>query len=107
MNVGQKRKKGGFLGGYAVFAALFLMTVIFMTAGLQQAAMQEREEEKRLAEESVRRGVITCYALEGVYPPDYAYLKQNYGVQVNEEKFSVFYEVFASNIMPDITVVEK
>ena len=28
-------------------------------------------------------------------------------VRVDEEKYTVFYSVFASNMMPDITVVEK
>lgn len=103
----RKRKPAGFLGGYGIFAVLFTAAAVFLTMGLQQAARQERLEEKRLAEESIRRGVITCYALEGVYPPDYEYLEENYGIQVDEEKFTVFYEIFASNIMPDITVVEK
>lgn len=105
--MGRKRRMAGIWGGYAVFAVLFITAAVFIITGVQQAARQERQEEKRLAEESIRRGVITCYALEGVYPPCYEYLKENYGIQIDEEKFTVFYEIFASNIMPDITVVEK
>lgn len=105
--MGRKRRTAGIWGGYAVFAVLFIAAAVFIITGVQQAARQERQEEKRLAEESIRRGVITCYALEGVYPPCYEYLEENYGIQIDEEKFTVFYEIFASNIMPDITVVEK
>ena len=42
-----------------------------------------------------------------MYPPDYEYLKDNYGIRVDEEKYAVFYSVFASNMMPDVTVIEK
>lgn len=65
-------------------------------------------EQRRIQqEESIRRGAVTCYAVEGIYPPDLDYLRQHYGLQVDEKHYDVFYEVFASNIMPDITVVEK
>lgn len=96
-----------FITEYGIFLVLFLGVCAFLLFGLQQAALQQRQEAKRLAEESILRGVITCYALEGFYPPSYAYLEENYGVHVNEEQFDVFYDIFASNIMPDITVVEK
>lgn len=92
---------------YGGFFLLFLGVLFCMLSGLHQASVRTEEEAKRLAEESIRRGVITCYALEGAYPPSYDYLKEHYGIQVDEERFSVFYEVFASNIMPDITVIER
>ena len=61
----------------------------------------------RIAEESILRGAVSCYAVEGFYPPDYDYLKEHYGIRVDEDKYDVFYSVFASNMMPDVTVVEK
>ena len=50
---------------------------------------------------------VACYAAEGIYPPDLDYLKDHYGVQVDEERYTVFYSVFAENLMPDITVLEN
>lgn len=47
-----------------------------------------------------------CYAVEGAYPESYEYLKEHYGAMVDEENYAVFYEVFASNIMPDIAVIQ-
>ena len=58
-------------------------------------------------EESLRRSAVACYAAEGVYPPDLAYLEEHYGVQIDEKRFAVYYDAFASNMMPDITVLEK
>ena len=41
------------------------------------------------------------------YPPSLDYLADNYGVVVDREHYIVHYDVFASNIMPDIRVVPK
>ncbi len=58
-------------------------------------------------ETALRRAAVACYAAEGIYPPTLDYLKQHYGVQIDENRYAVFYEVFADNLMPDITVLVK
>lgn len=58
-------------------------------------------------EESIRRAAVACYAAEGIYPPDIDYLTSHYGIQIDENLYQVHYEIFASNIMPDITVLKK
>lgn len=75
--------------------------------GIRDAGERSRAEGKRLAEESIRRSVITCYAIEGSYPPSYEYIKENYGVSIDDKRYQVIYSIFASNIMPDITVLER
>ena len=50
---------------------------------------------------------MTCYATEGIYPPTMDYLEQNYGVLIDDEYYTVFYEIFADNIMPTVTVIAK
>ena len=53
--------------------------------------------------------VAQCYALEGAYPPDLAYLEARYGLQLDEDKYIYHYEMFATNIFPDVQVfaIEK
>ena len=63
------------------------------------------EEDMRQLEETLRRGCVACYAAEGMYPPDLEYLEEHYGIQIDEERYYVFYDGFASNLMPDITVI--
>lgn len=58
-------------------------------------------------EAAIRRSVMTCYAEEGVYPPNLEYLLDNYGMYFTDSDYIVHYDVFAENIMPDITVFEK
>ena len=95
------------LAEYGISFVLFGVIAAFCFMGLQSAEVKQQEEALRIAEESILRGAVRCYAQEGMYPPDYEYLKENYGIRVDEEKFTVFYSVFASNMMPDVTVIEK
>ena len=62
---------------------------------------------RELLETSIRRACTACYAVEGCYPQDIAYLQEHYGLQVDEERYVVFYSIFAENLMPDITVLER
>lgn len=50
---------------------------------------------------------MECYALEGYYPSDIDYLINNYHIIYNQDRFDIQYEVIASNIMPNITIIER
>ena len=89
--------------GLLVFAAV----AAWMVLGVREASEVSDREGLRLAEQAVRQAAVSCYALEGTYPATYEDLKRSSGIAVDEEKYSVFYEIFASNIMPDITVLER
>ncbi len=65
------------------------------------------EEDLRQLEETLRRSCVACYAAEGVYPPNLDYLKDRYGLQIDEKRYTVRYTAFAENLMPDITVLEN
>lgn len=100
------RRKG--TGLAAVLAAVVITAALlwFFTAlsGLQTGS---GEEGRKQLETALRRAAVACYAAEGVYPPTLDYLTEHYGVQVEQERYIVFYEIFANNLMPDITVLEK
>ena len=49
---------------------------------------------------------MACYASEGFYPPDVAYMQEHYGLRYNADLYTVRYVRFASNLMPDITVLD-
>lgn len=87
-------------------AVLAVILLSFSTA-LSNLRLGGGEEGRLQLEESIRRAAVTCYAVEGIYPPDLAYLQEHYGIQVNEDRYYVFYEVFGANMMPDITVLER
>ena len=89
----------------AILFFVFIVAVFFNVVG--GASRKSDEEEKRIAEESLSRAAVTCYAIEGRYPEDYEYIKEHYGVIIDETKFAIVYDVFASNIMPEIRVVKR
>ena len=80
--------------------------LLFFTA-LSNLDSGRGEEGRQQLEESLRRAAVACYAAEGIYPPDLDYLREHYGLQIDEDRYTVFYEIFGSNLMPDITVLEK
>lgn len=56
--------------------------------------------------DAVHNAALTCYAVEGAYPEDLNYLRQNYGLSYDENRYFVVYSAFASNLMPEIRVME-
>lgn len=58
-------------------------------------------------ETTLRRTAVACFAAEGRYPPSLGYMREHYGIQINDELYAVDYVVFADNLMPDITVLER
>ncbi|MBQ2785967.1 MAG: hypothetical protein IJF02_05640 [Oscillospiraceae bacterium] len=87
-------------------AAAALLLVWFFSAVFHLQDGQAREGRQQL-EDALRRSCVACYAAEGIYPPSLSYLEQHYGVQNDKDRYTVFYEVFADNLMPEITVLEK
>jgi len=86
---------------------LFTLAVMGMIVyGLRQTEESSRAEGLRILEDSIRRAVITCYAVEGRYPSTITYIEENYGIHIDRTKYAVHYNIFASNLLPDITVIE-
>lgn len=101
------RRKGA--AGPALFivtAVVILAVLIWFLAAIGNMAGGQREESRLQLESALRRAAVACYAAEGVYPPDVEYITEHYGVQINHERYTVFYEIFAENLMPEITVTE-
>ena len=102
----QKAPWGGLLRALLLPVPV-VAVLVFFSAALNSIESGRGEESRRQLEEALRQGCVACYAAEGIYPPDVDYLKEHYGVQVDEERYNVFYTVFADNLMPDITVLEQ
>ena len=69
--------------------------------------MVGKTEEERLntVVNSVKRASVQCYAIEGRYPPSVEYLEERYGIVIDRNKYNVFYSGWASNVMPEITII--
>lgn len=96
-----KRGTAGYIMSLAVFLAVLLLFLFCVRA------MQSKSEEESLAalRDAIRRASVQCYAIEGRYPPSVEYLEEHYGIVIDRERYHVFYDGWASNVMPDITVL--
>ena len=56
---------------------------------------------------SVMRGITHCYAIEGTYPSSLDYLKENYGLMYDEDRYFIDYQPLGSNLMPDVTIIPR
>lgn len=86
---------------------LVIVVLVCFLLAVNRLQQGTGEQGRQQLEDALRRAAVTCYASEGFYPPDVEYMVQHYGLQYDTQNFLVHYEVFASNLMPEITVVEK
>lgn len=88
-----------------VVAAVALAALLWAAAdGL---AAQSREQGAVSLRDTVLQTAMQCYAIEGIYPQDLAYLEERYGLTVNHDLYAVTYEAFASNVMPSVVVTVR
>ena len=94
-------------------ARYLAMPVFMMAAGyillVSAGNVNDRQQAESLKqmEDTIHKAVLNCYAIEGCYPATIDYVEEHYGLQIDHDKYDVFYEVFAQNIMPEVTVLEK
>lgn len=92
---------------YFVSICAFLGFLVFFIYGIYSVQTGIADKNLENIEQAIRRGTIQCYAIEGIYPKDLEYLKKEYGIIVDEKKYSIIYTAYASNVMPEIEVYTK
>lgn len=93
---------------YLIASALLLLLALGAYMMIGGAADRDVAEESAASlKAAVKRAALQCYVVEGVYPPDLGYLEEHYGLQVNHEDFYVTYDVFASNVSPEVRVTVR
>ncbi|MBR1707643.1 MAG: hypothetical protein IJ719_02290 [Clostridia bacterium] len=90
----------------AVLLAMVLL-VAAVAVLITRISNSQGGAETEFVQNAVKNAAITCYAVEGAYPDDLSYLRENYGLAYNENRYLVTYNAFASNQLPEIYVMEK
>lgn len=98
------KKRLSILGYLVSIAAVAACLYLFLT-GTSGVAQRTKEENLNSLAEAVRRASVQCYAIEGRYPPSVEYLEEHYGISIDRDNYNVFYDGWASNIMPTITII--
>ena len=105
-NIWNNSKKLDLNLGILIAIVMLLGVIIWSVYGINNAEKIQYQQQKQEVENSIKKTVTLCYSIEGFYPPNIDYLVDNYGLIVYNDKYIVHYEVFASNIAPEIEVFD-
>lgn len=89
---------------------VILLSAVLLTASFQAVqgiAKRQQTDQSKAIEAVLVKSAIQCYALEGSYPSDLYYLRDHYGVILDEVKYFYFYDVEGANILPKIVVIKR
>lgn len=93
---------------YKFFSVLLITILTYLfNYGIENMQKANENENFEILSDAIKKSAVQCYAIEGVYPPNIEYLEDNYGLIVNHGSYVINYNVFASNIMPEIAVYLK
>lgn len=106
MHLFEKRERFG-ARGLLISVLIFVLLLFLFAVMLSRMQQQGEAQETVLLRDALRNAAITCYAIEGRYPPSVEYMEQYYGIAVDEERFIINYDAFASNVMPYVAVLQK
>ena len=103
----KKRNIASIIGKAVLWTVIGAAVLVWFFAGLNNVSNELSEQGRTKLEDAIRRSAVACFAAEGAYPPDVDYLVEHYGLSIDESRFIVHYEIFAENLMPDITVLDR
>lgn len=86
---------------------LFALICIGVYFGAGESDQSSKEENLKQLEERLQQVVIQCFSIEGEYPQDLQYLKENYKIYIDEDLYQVNYLYQGANIKPQILVMRK
>lgn len=82
----------------------FVVVVALIVFGVGNVAASAHAEQQKIMERAIRRAAVQCYAIEGRYPPDLAYLEEHYGLILDESRYVYHYRQVGDNLTPEISV---
>lgn len=88
-----------------IVVTVFVLLICCLVLFLNKSQESTKETNKIAVKEQIGKSIRLCYSIEGIYPPNIEYLKDNYGLVISDEYF-VHYEIFADNIMPQYEVYD-
>lgn len=90
-----------------ISVCVFLLIFLFFFQGISSVSENTKKRQRESLENAITRGITYCYAVEGAYPENLSYLKENYGLAYDENLFFVDYRISGANILPDVTIIER
>lgn len=90
-----------------ISVCIFVLILFLFVQGISSFSTSTVQRQKESLENAIMRNVTYCYTVEGAYPESLDYLKDHYGLMYDEDLFFVDYHISGSNILPDVTIIER
>ena len=93
--------------GFHLSVLIFILLFFFflrLISGISSDTLDREEESLKTA---LNRAIVSCYCIEGTYPPSLDYIEEHYGLIYDSETFFVDYTPIGSNIYPDVTILRR
>ncbi|QEY35220.1 hypothetical protein FL966_09305 [Caproiciproducens galactitolivorans] len=100
-------KEKGLYRGIVLSALAFFAVLCLFWFGFGNAQRANSREKLQVTQAAIQKGIVSCYAVEGFYPPNIKYLEEHYGITIDHSKYIVHYETAGENVMPSVEVLEK
>lgn len=85
--------------GWITFGLALILSIVL----LNKLNIDQEARNQSALESAIQNALSLCYAQEGFYPASLDYLKEHYGIVVDEDTF-ITYQAFASNLRPVVKV---
>jgi hypothetical protein len=86
---------------------LLIAAILLFAYGSGNLSDSSSSHEEEIVTSALERSITQCYALEGFYPPNLAYLSEHYGFTYNTEHFFIDYRYIGGNLRPDVTIIKR
>ena len=94
--------------GSVQFSVIFFVAIfvffLYMLGNISDDTKARQEESLNSA---VHRCIVSCYCVEGTYPPSLDYMIQHYGLTYDKSSFFIDYRSEGSNIYPEVAIIRK
>ena len=97
------KRNGGILFSILFFVVLIICFMLVVNR-ISQDTLDRQEKSLNIA---LNRNIVSCYCVEGTYPPSLEYIVEHYGLTYDADSFFVDYRAIGSNIYPEVTVIRK
>lgn len=86
---------------------LFILLFVYFAVMVQSISEDTVDRQEESLNVALNRCIVSCYSVEGTYPPSLEYIKEHYGLFYDDNTFFVDYTPIGSNIYPDVTVMRR
>lgn len=104
---GKKKRILSTVGTTILSFLFFIGVMLLFLYAVSSISESTTERQQQALEDAIERSIVSCYCIEGTYPPSLDYLVDHYGLTYDKELFFVDYQAIGSNILPDVTIIRK